>query len=329
MTFKLLSLFSMIIILSCQGAGVKNSIVYTDYGSAGYKEKDNEKYFSLLKKANYKTADILFTCYTKDETSSKIDCDSYDSPKFANFSMLADKIKSKGFNLSLRVYVDLKNKKWRAYWDPANKEAAFLNLESVLVRFAKFANDKGAKSFLIGSEYEKLTRVKYKKQWQKIIQKIRKHYVGKVLYAANGNLNKKSKAEYEWVSFWDELDMMGINYYPPLKGKLTEVNLVRHHQSHIEKLKKFSKLKKKLLIFTEVGFPLAEKGIESPFEWRFKKKSKASAHKRDLSLETFLKISKEKKINGINIWRFYPDEKKVHPLGYIIDDNFLSLLKRY
>lgn len=303
----------------------KPALVFTEYGSSAYSQKSILLYKKALKSAGLKEADLLYTCYVKDVSDHNIDCSSFDSPRLHRIKELTKDLKSEEMKVTLRFYVDLKDQKWRAYWHPTKVKKAFTLLKEELIKFATMAQEAKADQLIIGSEYELMTAPQYKDKWLDIIGALRKVYSQKLLYAANGNTNKREKPEYTWVPFWSALDGIGINYYPPFKGEVSEVTLTKHHKNQIKRLKDFATKNSQDLIITEVGFPLAEKGIYTPYEWRYQAQDKPSARLRNLSLKLFLKESRN--VKGIHLWRHLPTEKKLHPLGYLIDESYLKTLK--
>lgn len=303
------------------------TLVFTDYGSRAYPQASLNEYLENLKKAGLKHADLLYTCYTSDTTSHFIDCSSNDSPNRSVFKAVAKDIKKEGHFLTLRFYVDLRNGKWRAYWRPKNKDKAFQRLQKYLTQFAELATEVGADQLFIGSEYEGLVGEDNKEHWKKIVDSVRAKFKGTILYAANGNPNQVKKPEYHWAALWPLVDKVAINYYPPFKGTINEGNLRKHHRREIKKLTDFAKTINKELIISEVGFPLAKKGIYTPYEWRYSKRDEPSAKLRDQSLSLFLQEIKKAQVKDIHLWRFLPQETKLHPLGYIIDDSYLKTLK--
>ena len=325
------SLIICITLMSSCAATELGSLVYTGYGSISYSNAANQAYEAIIKETGLKSADLLYTCYVADEFDHKINCSSEDSPKEKNFINLAKKLKKAGYHITLRIYVDLQNQKWRAFWHPKEIKLAFLELEKTLNHYASVAGQVKADTLLIGSEYEKLTQPKYLPYWKKLIKSTREKFSGKIIYAANGNINKGKKPEYTWVPFWDLLDNIGINYYPPFKGKPNKSTLSKHHKRELKKYVKFVTGFKKPLSITEVGFPLAESGLKTPYKWEYPKKERPNSSLRVLSFKTFLKEAHKLNIYNINLWRFLPNEEKYHPNGYVIDKAFLgeiSLLNR-
>lgn len=94
--------------------------------------------------------------------------------------------------------------------------------------------------------------------WRSIITNARKHYSGKMTMAANFD-------SYHEVSFWDELDFIGINAYfslreahqKPLTDELIYNELVQGWEtvlSDISDFKTSNKLRNKPIFFTEIGY---------------------------------------------------------------------------
>ena len=193
---------------------------------------------------------------------------------------------------------------------------------------AKKAQYIGVDTLFIGSELEELTQKENLIHWIELIGKVKRVFKGRILYAANGNLNKRKVPEYKWVPFWSLLDGIAINYYPPFTGTPNKKSLKEHHLKNLKSYKSFTEGKKQPLIIGEVGFPLAREGINSPFEWRFSNKSKAAPELRALSLSIFMESVKKLKIKEVHYWRFYHNEEQEHPLGYLWDEALIKELKK-
>ncbi|MCH9650059.1 MAG: ankyrin repeat domain-containing protein [Deltaproteobacteria bacterium] len=89
--------------------------------------------------------------------------------------------------------------------------------------------------------------------WRQLVKKVRRVYSGRLTLAANFD-------NYHEVSFWDELDLMGINAYFPLRESLEtplqEEGLVASWRGVFEKIKAFKEshhLSQEVL-FTELGY---------------------------------------------------------------------------
>ncbi|NJK82690.1 MAG: hypothetical protein HC912_01615, partial [Saprospiraceae bacterium] len=95
--------------------------------------------------------------------------------------------------------LDFENDQQWAIWEKS--------YEDYLLRFATLAAEKKVAMLCIGTEF-KISVQKRPDFWRSLIAKVRTQYSGKLVYAANWD-------EYPLISFWDDLDYIGINAYFP------------------------------------------------------------------------------------------------------------------
>ena len=133
-----------------------------------------------------------------------------------------------------------------------NSEEKWIVLENTysefILTYAKTAQDLKADVFCIGTELEKfvLNRPKY---WQELISKIRKIYKGKLTYAANWD-------EFKRVTFWKEIDYIGIDAYFPLSDKKSPLleDFELGWQPHKKEILRVQKQFDRPILFTEFGY---------------------------------------------------------------------------
>ena len=129
-----------------------------------------------------------------------------------------------------------------------------------ILMYAKAAQEIKADLFCIGTELEKfvINRPEY---WKSLIQEIRKVYKGKLTYAANWD-------EYKRITFWNQLDYIGIDAYFPLTDKksptIEEFEL--GWQTHKNEIKKVQSQFKKPILFTEYGYRSIDFTGKKPWE---------------------------------------------------------------
>ncbi len=120
--------------------------------------------------------------------------------------------------------------------------------EQFILLYAKVAQEINAEVFCIGTELEKFVanRPTY---WKSLIQKIKKVYRGKLTYAANWD-------EFKRVTFWNELDFIGVDAYFPLTDKKTPTvqEFEEGWKPHKAEIKKIQSAFKKPILFTEYGY---------------------------------------------------------------------------
>jgi Ca2+-binding RTX toxin-like protein len=96
---------------------------------------------------------------------------------------------------------------------PSDPAAFFASYKAEMLDFARVAEQYGAVSFSIGNELSNLSGPEYRSYWVDLIDSLREVYHGTITYAA-------ATDEAINVSFWDKLDEIGINAYPPLTTQL-------------------------------------------------------------------------------------------------------------
>ncbi len=117
-----------------------------------------------------------------------------------------------------------------------------------ILTFARLSDSMDVDLFCIGTEYRKAV-VQRKDFWVKLIKEIREIYNGPLTYASNWD-------NYEAVTFWEDLDFIGIDTYFPLSDeKNVSLDKLKAGWSELEsKFSKFSRKYNRRIIFTEYGF---------------------------------------------------------------------------
>ena len=120
--------------------------------------------------------------------------------------------------------------------------------ERFILLYAKTAQSINADILCIGTELEKfvMSRPDY---WKSLIKKIKKVYKGKLTYAANWD-------EFKRVSFWNQLDFIGVDaYFPLCESKSPTIEeLELGWKPHKEEIQKIQSQYQKPVLFTEFGY---------------------------------------------------------------------------
>lgn len=132
--------------------------------------------------------------------------------------------------------------------------------EKFILMYAKTAQDVKADIFCIGTELEKFVanRPNY---WKLLIQKIRKVYKGKLTYAANWD-------EFKRVTFWNQLDYIGVDAYFPLTDRKTPSvqEFEEGWKRHKAEIQKIQVTFKKPILFTEYGYRSVDYAGKEPWD---------------------------------------------------------------
>jgi hypothetical protein len=115
--------------------------------------------------------------------------------------------------------------------------------------------------FCIGVEFMHATP-NHDAEWRELIAKIRQLYRGPLVYAANWY------QEFEHITFWDELDYIGLNLYYPLSQNETATldELKSGMNTGMPIIERVVQKYKKPLLLTEVGFTSTAAPWRTPHE---------------------------------------------------------------
>jgi hypothetical protein len=147
---------------------------------------------------------------------------------------------------------------------PTDVKAFFASYTAEIVHLATIAQAGGVSTFAIGNEMSSLTGPQYEGYWTDLISQVRQVYHGAVTYAA-------ATDEASHVSFWGQLDTIGVNTYPPLTSSETPTvqDLVNawsevpinpyyaaafNYQSPVDFLHSLAEQYGKPVLMTEVGY---------------------------------------------------------------------------
>lgn len=178
-----------------------------------------------------------------------------------------------------------------------------------IIRFATIAQKANAEMFCIGTELSRLT-VEKPEYWENLIKEVKSIYSGQLTYAANWH------DEFEKISFWNELDYIGIQAYFPLTRSQfpNKEDIAKGWNKHLKQIKSVHKKYKKKVLFTEMGYRSTSDSAIAPWEW-----AEDPSNKDDLvSEETqancyevfFDKVWKKNWFAGVHFWQLRSDFQK-------------------
>jgi hypothetical protein len=171
----------------------------------------------------------------------------------------------------------------RTLYNPTSVSSFFASYQQIIVEEAKVAQANGASIFCIGCELDQLTGPSYESYWTSIISAVRAVYGGKLTYAAlwnddvspwvgaGSNLPAGTGNLTTQVSFWNQLDYVGIDEYAPISDLAAptlsqliagwtaiptdkETLSVTGNQSLISYYESVAAATGKPLLFTEIGY---------------------------------------------------------------------------
>lgn len=202
-----------------------------------------------------------------------------------------------------------RGKEWRGVIQPPNWDEWFASYLAFIKYFARVGLDNNAEILVVGAEL--ISTESFRPRWLKVIKEVRGTYHGKLVYSANWD-------HYAKVSFWDQLDLIGMTTYHKLADK--------ENPPLDTLLKSWSKIKTDILswqkkigkpiLFTEVGW-CSQPGtsIEAWNYYRHERPSPEGLEEQKKCYQAFIKTwQDEPAVAGAIWWEWIPG--KVGPKDY-------------
>lgn len=161
-----------------------------------------------------------------------------------------DLARSKGLKILLKPHVDPQDGTNRWAIKPSDRAAWFSSYQSMITHYAAIAQQKGIDEFSVGCELATMTGSADQSAWLTVIKAVKALYSGPLVYAATVD-------EYRNVSFWDQLNLVGVDAYFPLSTRpTTDVSALEAAWIPIrDQMSAFAVQVGRPILFTEAGYP--------------------------------------------------------------------------
>jgi len=182
---------------------------------------------------------------------------------------------------------------------------------SYILNHARVADSMNVEAFCIGLEFKNVIKLR-PQFWHELIKKVRASYHGKITYSANWD-------NYQNVTFWDEVDFIGISAYFPLSNKETpSVEDLKTAWKDIRmNLLNLSKEYQKSIVFTEYGYRSIDKAAWNQWELEHHRRYEGQPNfevQNNAYQALFEIFWNEPWFQGGFLWKWYPDQqKKINP----------------
>ncbi len=193
------------------------------------------------------------TWYMQDGSSSEVFADPAKTPTDASLQAAAARAHELGLGVVLKPHVDVQDGTFRGEIMPSDPSAWFGSYDQMIVRYAQLAQSIDADALVIGTELTTMSN--YEGDWRSLIEQVRSVYDGKLTFAANWVDGA------EQVSFWDALDVIGIDAYMPLQTSSDEptvADLVGAWGEYRDRMEALSSRWHRKIVFTELGYQSRE-----------------------------------------------------------------------
>jgi Ca2+-binding RTX toxin-like protein len=162
---------------------------------------------------NANSIELAPRIFTQTRTSNDVIADPAKTESDANIATAIANAHGLGLSVTLRPMLTGLDGTNQGQLAPSDPAAFFASYKSEMLDLAHVAAQSGADSLSIGNELAVLSGPQYRANWIDLIDSVRAIYHGPLTYSA-------ATDEAIHVSFWDQLDVIGVNAYPPLTTKL-------------------------------------------------------------------------------------------------------------
>ncbi len=268
--------------------------------------KSNVEWITLVPFGDQKNHDSPEVRYFHPSRNTILDIDSLWSK---NIALAHDH----GFKVFFKPHIwiyDSSNGKWRSDIFPKNEEnwkTWEKSYREFILLYATIAEKNNVEMFCIGTEFTRLA-IEKPNFWKELIPKIRSIYSGKLTYAANWY------NEFEEITFWDQLDYIGVQAYFPLvnNNNPSVKQISKGWNKHFPALKKVAEKFDKKILFTEMGYKSTPDSAIEPWSWL----DYSPKIFRPISIETqancyeafFETVWKKDWFAGVHIWQWHISE---------------------
>jgi hypothetical protein len=217
-------------------------------------------------------AGVLVTWYMESRDSSAIAPVDTRTPEDEALVRAIRELHSLGLHVMLKPHVDVLDGTWRGDIHPADTRAWFSSYLDFITRYARLAQENGVEMLCIGTELATLSDSTYAGPWATVVSAVRTIYGGPLTYAASA---VAAADEFTSVSFWDRLDVAGLDAYTPLSDQYhpSVDDLVRgwsRNRDGQDMVAAFRNWQRSLgmpVVFTELGYRSADGANRAPWDF--------------------------------------------------------------
>jgi len=326
--------------------GFQKGVDLLSYSKDKYFSYQMNKELDHLEDVGAEWVKLKTLVYQDNINSSSIFVDEERTASDESLEYIINKLHKRGFKVFLEPVVNLEYQRkgeWMGIIRPDDWDAWFESYSKFIEHYAKLAQKNEVEQFVIGVE---LTSThKYKEKWEQIIDNVRKHYQGLIVFVSNFDA-------YETVPFWDKLDVVAMNFYFPINRRddwyqpWAEVKDEYHDPSYedlldgwelwVDTLDKWQKKMNKPILVTEVGY-ISQRGCTyQPWSWYL---GKSDFEEQYLAYKALYEVwSKKQIVNGKfeggnyiqGVYFFHwADKKPDHDRSYIPSEDAKSIIRKW
>ena len=219
--------------------------------------------------------------------------------------------------VQLKPHLWIRGGAWQAQIDPGDDAAWtrwFASYRAWLLHYAHLAAVEGVDALVVGVELGSSV-AKQPESWRALIQEVRGFFHGQLLYAANWDAVSR-------VPFWDALDAIGVQFYPPLADGpgASLASLSERAGRALDVYAELSRRVSRPVVLTEVGYRSSADATLHPQAWP--ERDHAPTVDRDaqaLAYRALLgAVAARSFVRGVFVWKWFTDPASAEegPTGF-------------
>ncbi len=308
--------------LTCQALEKQYGISFAGYSYNEYATPSADRSLENLAATGVEWTNILASQMMENIDSTSIYRSSGDgmTPSDASLVHAIKKAHSLGLKVMLYPHLELANDPTHWFGELGmkfNKERWqewFVAYTKFLSHYADIAQANGVEQMSIGMEL--LYAEKQEAHWRKLINNLRQRYKGTLVYAENYE-NKTGSSVSSNVSWWDEMDYIGIDAYynliPESNKNPTFEDMMEAWKPIVKRLEEYSRKWNKPILIPELGYRSRKNAIHHPWEYK-NNKGDVDLEKQAIAYEAFYQNFADKPwFGGVFWWAFTTNPKQGGP----------------
>jgi len=246
----------------------QKGMCYATWSNTGFLSPKSDESLASMSDTGVNCVQIVPTWYQKTYDSTIMTKKANRSPTDKSIIHAIRQAHSTGMAVMLKPHIDLiaNDGNYRAdigFSSEEDWEKWCKNYINFITQYAKMAQRENVEYFCVGTElsYASTRTAMWK---ERIIPAVKKHFEGKITYAANWD-------NYKNIDFWDELDFAGIDAYFPLctNDNPTVRELKGAWKKWVDEIEAWQDNNNMPVAFTEVGYCSSDDAAKRPWEEAF------------------------------------------------------------
>lgn len=221
----------------------------TAFQAGAYGEPEARQAMLTARAAGFRRLALVPTWYMDSPDASAVTRDPVKTPTDESLRTAARGAAELGLEIVLKPHVDVADGSFRGEVLPGDRGAWFDSYSEMLLGYADLAEELGAVALVVGTELTSMTLEP--EPWRELIAAVRERYDGDLTFAANWVDGA------EQIGFWDELDLIGIDAYMPLRTPSPDpgvAELVTAWGPYVERIEALHERWELPVLFTEAGY---------------------------------------------------------------------------